>query len=79
MLEMNHSDVVSLIQGLPVDFRLVVARKRELVDEDKPIATEADTEVNSEPTECDRQGEIIALLTKTILSFKTNRQGERET
>ena len=57
MLEMNHSDVVSLIQGLPVDFRLVVARKRELVDEDKPIATEADAEVNSEPTEFDRQGE----------------------
>ena len=64
MLEMNHSDVVSLIQGLPVDFRLVVARKRELVDEDKPIATEADTEVNSEPTEFERQGEMIVLLTK---------------
>ena len=62
MLEMNHSDVVSLIQGLPLDFRLVVARKREIVDEDKPIAAEADTEVNSQPTEFERQGEFIALF-----------------
>ena len=57
VLEMSHSEVVSLIQGLPVDFRLVVARKREFVDEELPIATEADVEVESQPTEFERKGE----------------------
>jgi len=59
VLEMSHSEVVSLIQALPMDFRLVVARKQEFVDEELPIATETETEMESQPTEFERQGEII--------------------
>lgn len=58
VLEMSHSDVVSLIQGLPLDFRLVVARKRELVDQELPIATEAEGELESQPTQSAKQGEV---------------------
>ena len=58
VLEMSHSDVVSLIQALPLDFRLVVARKRELVDEELPIATEAEGELESQPTQSATQGEV---------------------
>ena len=55
VLEMSHSEVVTLIQGLPKDFRLVVARKRELID-DEPILAEAEMEVESPPNESDGQG-----------------------
>lgn len=56
VLEMSHSEVVSLIQALPKDFRLVVARKRESVDEELPITTEDETEVESPPTQF--QGQV---------------------
>lgn len=56
VLEMSHSDVVSLIQALPLDFRLVVARK--LVDEELPIATEAEGGLESQPTQSVKQGEV---------------------
>ena len=52
---MNHSDVVALIQGLPVDFRLVVARKREAADEEV-IAARTGTEVESQPVDTEREG-----------------------
>lgn len=55
VLEMNHSDVVTLIQGLPVDFRLVVARKRDSADEEV-IAAETEMEVESQPNETEREG-----------------------
>ena len=58
VLEMSHSDVVSLIQGLPLDFRLVVARKRELVDQELPIATEAEGELEIQPTQSAKQGKV---------------------
>lgn len=58
VLEMSHSDVVSLIQALPLDFRLVVARKRELVNEELPIASEAEGELESQPTQSATQGEV---------------------
>ena len=58
VLEMSHSDVVSLIQALPLDFRLVVARKRELIDGELPIATEAEGELESQPTQSAKQGEV---------------------
>ncbi|XP_073227363.1 multiple PDZ domain protein-like isoform X1 [Porites lutea] len=61
VLEMSHSDVVSLIQALPLDFRLVVARKRELVDEELPIATEAEGELESQPTQSATQEESLDL------------------
>ena len=55
VLEMSHSEVVSLIQGLPIDFRLVVARKRDLVDHDELlVGTEVETELESE---FERQGD----------------------
>ena len=52
---MNHSDVVTLIQGLPVDFRLVVARNRDSADEEV-IAAETGMEVESQPNETEREG-----------------------
>lgn len=55
VLEMNHSEVVALIQGLPKDFRLVVARKREMID-GEPITAEAEMEVESQLNESERQG-----------------------
>lgn len=55
VLEMSHSEVVALIQGLPVDFRLVVARKRDLAD-DEAITAEAEMEVESQPVETGREG-----------------------
>ena len=55
VLELSHSEVVALIQGLPVDFRLVVARKRDLT-EDEPITAEAEMDVESQPNESDRPG-----------------------
>ena len=58
VLEMSHSDVVSLIQALPLDFRLVVARKRDFVDEELPIATEAEGDLESQPTQSAKQGEV---------------------
>ncbi len=36
ILELSHNEVVSLIQGLPLNFRLIVARKR---DENDDIIT----------------------------------------
>lgn len=65
VLEMNHSDVVTLIQGLPVDFRLVVARKRDSADEEV-IAAETEMEVESQPNETEREDnpyEEIAITT----------------
>ncbi|XP_022779810.1 multiple PDZ domain protein-like isoform X3 [Stylophora pistillata] len=65
VLEMNHSDVVALIQGLPVDFRLVVARKRESPDEEV-IAARTGTEVESQPVDTEREDnayEQIAMTT----------------
>ena len=52
---MNHSDVVTLIQGLPVDFRLVVARNRDSADEEV-IAAETEMKVESQPNETEREG-----------------------
>lgn len=49
VLELSHSEVVALIQGLPKDFRLVVARKRDLA--------EAEMDVESQPNESERPGE----------------------
>ena len=77
MLEMSHSEVVSLIQGLPIDFRLVVARKRDLLDGELPIAAEAETEVESEPNDFERQGALsqasidknLVLSTELIMSI----------
>lgn len=55
VLELNHSEVVALIQGLPKDFRLVVARKREEVE---PITAEAEMDImESQPNETERPGE----------------------
>lgn len=56
VLELSHSEVVALIQGLPKDFRLVVARKRDLA-EDEPITAEAEMDVESQPNESERPGE----------------------
>ncbi|KAK2556764.1 Multiple PDZ domain protein, partial [Acropora cervicornis] len=55
VLEMSHSEVVSLIQGLPVNFRLVVARKRDFGDDELPATAEAGTEVDSQTGEFERQ------------------------
>ena len=54
VLELSHSEVVALIQGLPKDFRLVVARKREEVE---PITAEAEMDMESQPNETERPGE----------------------
>jgi len=54
VLELSHSEVVALIQGLPMDFRLVVARKREEVE---PITAEVEMDVESQPNETERPGE----------------------
>ena len=54
VLELSHSEVVALIQGLPKDFRLVVARKREEVE---PITAEAEVDMESQPNETERPGE----------------------
>ena len=56
VLELSHSEVVVLIQGLPMDFRLVVARKRELT-EGEPITAEAELDMESQPNESVRPGE----------------------
>ena len=56
VLELSHSEVVALIQGLPKDFRLVVARKCD-VTEDEPITAEAEMDVESQPNESERPGE----------------------
>lgn len=56
VLELSHSEVVALIQGLPMDFRLVVARKRDLT-EDEPITAEAELDMESPPNESWRPGE----------------------
>ena len=56
VLELSHSEVVALIQGLPMDFRLVVARKRDLTEEEL-ITTEAELDVESQPNESGRPGE----------------------
>ena len=56
VLELSHSEVVALIQGLPMDFRLVVARKRDLA-EDEPITAEAEMDVESQPNESEGPGE----------------------
>lgn len=56
VLELSHSEVVALIQGLPMDFRLVVARKRELT-EDEPITAEAELDMESQPNESGSPGE----------------------
>ena len=75
VLEMSHSEVVSLIQALPKDFRLVVARKREFVDEELPIATEDETEVESPPTQLQGQGkdtsppQVLMLIIVYILNL----------
>ena len=58
VLEMNHSDVVALIQALPVDFRLVVARKRELPEQRQPIVARAQDEMDNEPTDFERSGTV---------------------
>lgn len=55
VLELSHSEVVALIQGLPMDFRLVVARKRDLT-EDEPITAEVEMDVKSQPNESERLG-----------------------
>ena len=54
VLELSHSEVVALIQGLPKDFRLVVARKREEVE---PITAEVELDTESQPNETERPGE----------------------
>ena len=54
VLELSHSEVVALIQGLPKDFRLVVARKREEVE---PITAEVEMDMESQPNETERPGE----------------------
>ena len=54
VLELSHSEVVALIQGLPKDFRLVVARKREEVE---PITAEVEMDTESQPNETERPGE----------------------
>jgi len=54
VLELSHSEVVALIQGLPMDFRLVVARKREEVE---PITAEVEMDMESQPNEIERPGE----------------------
>ena len=59
VLEMSHSEVVSLIQGLPVNFRLVVARKRDFGDDELPATAEAGTEVDSQTGEFERQGDLL--------------------
>ena len=56
---MSHSEVVSLIQGLPVNFRLVVARKRDLIDDELSATAEARTEVDSQTGELERQGDLL--------------------
>ena len=53
---MSHSEVVSLIQGLPVNFRLVVARKRDFGDDELSATAEAGTEVDSQTGEFERHG-----------------------
>ena len=54
VLELSHSEVVALIQGLPKDFQLVVARKREEVE---PITAEVELDTESQPNETERPGE----------------------
>lgn len=77
VLEMSHSDVVSLIQGLPIDFRLVVARKRDSADGELPIAVESETEVESQPSDFQRQGDHYKLSTDKakLIFIRSNVKG----
>lgn len=64
---MSHSEVVTLIQGLPKDFRLVVARKRESFYEEEPIMAEAEMEVETQPnTETEKQGTMSEIKSENF-------------
>ena len=63
VLEIGHNDVVHLIQSLPLDFRLVVARRPDGVQVEQPVTQEEQAEAASaftgEPTISALRGHIL--------------------
>ncbi|EDO33706.1 predicted protein [Nematostella vectensis] len=50
VLDLGHNEVVTLIQSLPMEFRLVVARKKDYPEEPETSVTMSQSEVESLPT-----------------------------